>query len=744
MSRLARRVVARRRLWLALWALATLALAPGIARLGVDNSPRVYFLERAAAVETYHAFVARFGAEEGARLVASGDGLWTPAGLDWLERVEREAAALPGVRRAAGPVTHHRRFLDAAPSADPAGFRARLLGNALDRHLGFVAGDGRAATLLVESDELEPRAAAALLAGLDRLAASAPPGVAAFALGRRSLELALDRSSREIERVYFPVLGALAVVLLAAAFREASAVLLPLAYVGVCEAVLLGAMGWAGVRLNLILAVLPPLLFVIGLATAIFLLVRCRALEAEGLDAGAATVAVLAEQRRALAATTLTTAAGFGALAATPVGPVAALGFWAALGMLIQLAAAFTLLPALLATAAAHRGALPERALEARVERWGERLAAGAARRRGAVLALFAALALGALAGLPRLRAESNALTYLPASHPVAARTAALEALGVGSATVELWLEAAPGGAGFDEPEALGRLVELARELGARPPALGAVSAGDLVDDLGALSPLAGLPVAARRAALVPLLRADPEGGPALARFLAPDGRAARLTFFLRTVGYAELDAWRAALLASAAARFPEALGAATGAFPLLLDLQRYLLSTLLVSLALTLTGVVLALALLLRAAGDVARALVPNLWPLALTFGGMGWLGVPLDLATVMVASIVLGLAVDTTLRTLARHRERRRALGAETAVVTALASAAPAYLLTAAILCSGFAVCGLSDFAPTARFGLLSAAALALSLAANLVLVPALFAGGGAPRAAAPPRIG
>ncbi len=744
MSRFARRVVERRRLWLALWALATLALAPGLTRLGVDNSPRVFFLERSPEVERYRAFVARFGPEEGARLVASGDGLWTPAGLDWLERVEREAAALPDVRRAAGPVTHHRRFLAAPPSADPEGFRARLLGNPLDRHLGFVAGDGRAATVLVESDELEPRAAAALLAGLDRLAATAPTGVAAFALGRRSLELALDQSSREIERVYFPLLGALAVALLAAAFRDASAVLLPLLYVGACEITLLGAMGWAGVRLNLILAVLPPLLFVIGLATAIFLLVRCRALEAEGLDAGAATVATLLEQRRALAGTTLTTAVGFGALATAPVAPVATLGLWAGLGMLIQLAAAFTLLPALLATAATRRGALPERALEARFARWGGRLAATAARRRGPVLALFSLLALAALAGLPRLRTESNALTYLPAGHPVPARTAQLEALGVGSATVELWLEAPPGGAGFDHPAALGGLAGLAREIGARRPALGAVSAGDLVDDLGALSPLAGLPLEARRAALLPLLRADPEGGATLARFLAPDGGAARVTVFLRTVGAAELDAWRATALASAGARFPAARAVATGAFPLLLDLQRYLLSTLVRSLGLTLGFVFLAFVLLLRSAGDVLRALAPNLWPLAVTLGGMGWLGVPLDLATVMVASIVLGLAVDTTIRTLARHREQSRAAGASPAVAAALASAAPAYLLTAAILCSGFAVCGLSDFAPTARFGLLSAAALALSLAANLVLVPALFAGGESPRAAAPARIG
>ena len=732
MTRIERWVVARRRLWLALWGAAALALAPGLARLGIDNSPRVFFLERSAAVASYREFVARFGPEEGARLVVTGDALWTPAGLAYLERAEREAAALPGVRTAAGLVTHHRRFLAEPPSAEPEAFRARVLANPLDRAMGFVADSGRAATLLVETGELEPRAAADLLAGLDRLAAQAPAGTTAFAIGRRSLQLALDHSVAEIERVYFPLLALAALALLAVCFREASAVALPLAYVGVCELALLGTMGWAGVRLNLILALLPPLLFVIGLATAIHLLFRCRALEAEGLDARAATVATLREQLRAVVGTTATTAAGFGALAVAPVGPVATLGLWAGLGMLIQLAAALTLLPALLATVAAHRGALPERALEVRLERFGRRLAQLAVRRRASVVGGFAALALVALAGLPRLGAESNALTYLPAEHPVRARTAALERMGVGVASLELWLSAAPGAPGFDDPQALGRLRQLSARVGALAPALSAVSAGDLVDDLGAGSPLAALPDAARRAALLQLLRADPEGGPLLARFLAPDGRATRVTAFLRTVGFDAVDPFARAAVAAAAALFPGARIEPTGGFPLLLELQRYLLSTLALSLALTGLVVVVAFALLLRDAGDVGRALVPNLWPIAVVFGGMGWFGVPLDLATVMVASIVLGLAVDSTIHTLAHHRERRREVGARAAVVEKLERAAPAYLLTAAILCAGFGVCGLSDFAPTARFGQLAAAALALSLAANLLLVPALFGGG------------
>jgi predicted RND superfamily exporter protein len=133
---------------------------------------------------------------------------------------------------------------------------------------------------------------------------------------------------------------------------------------------------------------------------------------------------------------------------------------------------------------------------------------------------------------------------------------------------------------------------------------------------------------------------------------------------------------------------------------------------------------------LLLGSVRDTARALVPNLWPVLALLGGMGWLGAPLDVATVMVASIVLGLVVDDTIHTLAHFRERSRQVGGFEAVADRLEHTAPAYLLTGGILVAGFGVCALSSFEPVARFGTLSAATIGVAVIADLLLVPALFA--------------
>ncbi|MCZ7652422.1 MAG: MMPL family transporter [Thermoanaerobaculia bacterium] len=338
-------------------------------------------------------------------------------------------------------------------------------------------------------------------------------------------------------------------------------------------------------------------------------------------------------------------------------------------------------------------------------------------------------MALAATAGLPRLRSESNALAYLPEEHPVRRQIADLERRGIGLSTVEMVVAAQ---SDLGEPEPLARLAALASELASEPLVLSALSPAELFTAAAETSPLAGfLPAEAVVSELRTLLREEPAAAGPLSGWLAPDGHRARLTLFVPSIGHTELAPLRAAAEAAARRAFPEATVELTGRFPLLLDMHRHLLATLGGSLAVAVPALFAVFWLLLGSPGLALRALLPNLWPVLLVFGGMGWAGVPLDLATVMVASVTLGLVVDDTLHSLARHREEARALGGRAAIVRRLERSAPAYLLTGLILCLGFGVCALSEFAPTARFGLLSAAAVALAVVADLLLLPALFGG-------------
>lgn len=722
--------VRHRRLVLAVAAAGALALAPGLARLSTDNSPSVFFSRTAAAVERYEAFQAAFGSDSVLRLVAWGDGVWTAEGLAWLGRIEREATTLPGAIGAVGLAGHYRR--DGWPPADPAAWRQEALADPLDRGAGWIDRDGRAATVSVLIGELEPPATAALVAAAQRLLATPPAGVETAVVGLPVLNLALDAASTEVEGRDFPLLVVLAVGLLAVVFRDLAGVLLPLLFVGASLLMVMGPMGWSGTSLNMVLVVLPTLLFVIALATALHLLMRHRTLLAQhGGDAGAAVVATYGEKGWSVLWTGLTTLIGFASLAVSPVGAVRELGLWAAFGLAAMTAAAFVLYPALLAAAGKRLHPPPQRGYEAAAGRLGRRLAAAAFARRGPILVAVGVLTALALAGLPRLRVESNALRYLPATHPARRSIEALEARGVGVSTLELVAKLpATAPAGGVDPEALLALGAAGRELADEGQVLGVLHAGLLLEEaLGQLPAFLPVPSAARPGMALQGLRSDPEAARFLPRFVDDAGRRLRLTLFVATGGYRELEPLVTKAEAAVRRALPGAEVAATGALLLLLETHRTLLQTLAVSFGLTFVAAFAVFRLLLPSTRLAALALVPSVVPVVGMLGLMGWAHLPLDVATVMVSSVVLGLADDDVLHALGHYRLLAPRLGRADAVATTQERTAPACLLTGAILIAGFGVCGLSQFTPIAHFGLLAAYGIALAVAANLVLVPALL---------------
>jgi len=102
LDRLFDRLLARRGWVLAAWGLLAAVALPGVARLETDNSPEVFFVQGSASLTRYRQLEAAFGSSEHVRLVASGDGLWTRAGLTWLGEIEARAAEAPWALGAIG------------------------------------------------------------------------------------------------------------------------------------------------------------------------------------------------------------------------------------------------------------------------------------------------------------------------------------------------------------------------------------------------------------------------------------------------------------------------------------------------------------------------------------------------------------------------------------------------------------------------------------------------------------------
>lgn len=122
--------------------------------------------------------------------------------------------------------------------------------------------------------------------------------------------------------------------------------------------------------------------------------------------------------------------------------------------------------------------------------------------------------------------------------------------------------------------------------------------------------------------------------------------------------------------------------------------------------------------------------AMVPNIIPIWLVFGVVGYMGVPVDIGMMMTGSIALGISVDCTFHFLVHHREAvRKGATTEEAVRQALAHSGEPMFDSTIISSLGMLALCLSSFTPTARFGCLMAAQMVASLLGELVFLPALL---------------
>ena len=126
--------------------------------------------------------------------------------------------------------------------------------------------------------------------------------------------------------------------------------------------------------------------------------------------------------------------------------------------------------------------------------------------------------------------------------------------------------------------------------------------------------------------------------------------------------------------------------------------------------------------------------AMVPNLTPIMIVYGAMGWLGITVDIGMMMAASIALGIAVDGTFHYLVRYMDYRngQAMHRAESARQALLQTGPPIFQATFIASIGMLALTLSNFGPTARFGFLMATMLAAALIGDLVLLPCLLAFG------------
>ena len=158
--------------------------------------------------------------------------------------------------------------------------------------------------------------------------------------------------------------------------------------------------------------------------------------------------------------------------------------------------------------------------------------------------------------------------------------------------------------------------------------------------------------------------------------------------------------------------------------------MQHDVTDTLIQSIMLAIGSVSIMMMLIFRNLRMIPLFIVPNVLPITLVVGAMGWLGMTIDMGVAISGAIIIGVAVDDTIHFLVKYREaRRRGDDLEASLAYVMRYAGSAIIFTTLILSSAFMIFVFSQFLPNVHFGIVTAIALIIAVLVDLLMLPAVL---------------
>lgn len=749
-----------RRPWLviAVFALATLAALPGLLRLELRtdghalvpaDDPTVVF--DAEVRERFHL------RDPLVVLIESShpDGVLNPRTLRSVQEISDLLARLPGVdpKDVVSLATEHRHrvypgTLDFRPFLDPPPDTPELL-QLLDDDLRvarildgtLISADRKAVTVLVGVPPLDPAHPYDRVDLYRRVEAAVRPFTndtdRIEVVGAPAAESLLGTHILEDLRLLLPLSLAVIGFVVWLGTRRMAGVAIAALKIVLCLVWTFGLMGWAGSPVYLTTAVLPVILVTVGLASEIHILWHYQRDLSRAQEAGRSQLDALDETFGALWRpvffSAATTAFGFFSFFLSPLAPVRAFGLFAGLGVLLCMMASLTLVPALLRLLPASRIAAPRRA-EAGGGLTLRRLATPLLARPGWTLSGLALVTVVLGLGASRLYIQDSWIDGFSPGSPFRRATDRVNGRLFGTHILLAHLR-------FDRPRAL-LDPELLRTLGrfesdirSRPGVGGVLGPYSHLTAVHALwmGGVESARVIPENPGRVEQLLEKFDQGRGIHRrreVIADDTQRTVVTIFLKDANFRDTERLMRSVRSSAAhdlgrwgghLDFAGDVAVSQAMIPAIVKTQ---VSSVLGSLL----GCLTALFLLHRSLRLGLVAVLPTALSTLWIFGLMGWLGIPLGVATSMFCAITIGIGDDYAIHFLDRYRAALGA-GADRPVLQAIEEAGPAIVHDTVAIALGFGLLAVSLVPANARLGILVALTLLASCLLTLAGMGALL---------------
>lgn len=713
-------------------------------RLNLNNAPELYFPATAPATVLERELRAEFPNDDILIGLFQGNDIYSAPVLRALDQVAAAMEAHPEVDRvfsvtrvdhiagsADGFVVEPLVDVERLDEDTPEQRKARVLG---DRFMPrwLASTDGQSLAVVVRTHKLGESRQRQSIETAFREAASAQQldGHLVAVAGTVALDAAQMRSMLMDTVVFTPLVMGLGLALLYWVVGRVIPVVIGAVAMSTSVVACVALISLLGQPYTLVTAMVPTLLSAYTAANLLHFYASLKRMRDAGFRRPKRVELALQSVNTPAIFNVLTTAAGMLSLVLVPIPPVQMFGFVGAAGVLVIYFVVFRLVPPLLVKF--DHGPWPQ---GGGGFSWTRRISFGLARFSiryagwlvGGLVVLMAAGTTLAL----KVEAESDLLKFFGKSHPLTQSTERVEDALVGVTALEIVIDG-PDRDAFKDPALLQRIKALQVEVEALPQVDRSLSMMDIVEEMNWAfndeePAFRTLPGDNRMLAQLLLIY----DGRDLQELVNNDFQRMRILLNVNVHGANAIQEVIDAIEAKIAlVDAPQLKWQIAGYGRLFADQEDLLVVGQLHSFAGAFGQIFLIMLLLWRTLPAAVISMLPNLAPLFFVFVLMGATGIHLDMATVLIAGVVLGITVDDTIHIFHQYQLRRnKGMGVVFSIARSIEASGKAVLATSLLLVSQFMLLSTSSFVPTSHFGLLTATGLIAGQLLELMLLPALL---------------
>lgn len=740
--------------------IVTVFFASAIPRIRFEQDFEAFLPQDDPATIALHRAEERYGDQKLFMVaVETDDTIFKPETLKKLKEMEELFEQIPEVDEVRGPtnsqVIYGSETAITVATALPEipetpeelqAYKERVLGDRLLR--GFVVSeDGKAAGILIRLKTGEEETVGVVNSVLE-IAERYQGPERIYVGGMPRLNQFIAESMRKDLSVLFPVMILVIIIVLYLSFNSLRGVALSLVTVVLSAIWEMGTMGWLGAPFTPFSFIAPVVLMAVGTAYGIHVLNKYyEEAHQGGRSRTEIVVATVTAMLSPTAMAALTTVAGFFALLSSTLWPQRDFGIYTGIGVLYAGFLALTLIPAILALMP-----LPRREHQSLLARW---LRAGLASlahliERTAVIILIGAGAVAVVwaVGIPRLKIETSAKDFLGKGHPVVEALDVLERHFGGSLQTGIEIDVGVRD-GLKEPEVLNKILALQEFLETLPAVRRTTSITNLVRELNqkfhADDPNYYVIPDDRKLISQLLLLFTFQGG-SLGQMALTDFSAGEVIVSLEWVSSTEMAKLVAEIQRYLDEHFAPTATASValtsdgsllqikaeqvGTMPIYVRLMDQIRTSQIWSLLTSVGSSWVIVSLLMGSVIAGALCIVPLVLTILTEFGLMAYLGLPLDMSTMMIGSIAIGIGIDYAIHFVERYR-LEFALGrdARRALEHTLTHTGVGISYNALALTLGFGVLWISTFKGLNTFGSLVALTMVVSATSAFTIIPAIL---------------